>query len=98
MITKKIRNCFTCNCGKIYKYQSGISRHKKICSKINENIVENIENKNDEKNEKNENIPDMFKTIINENKKLQNQIITMQNEHNQKIIFVNIIFVNIFFY
>ena len=82
---KKVPKCFTCNCGKIYKYQSGISRHKKICSKINENILENIENKNDEKNEKNENIPDMFKTIINENKKLQNQIITMQNEHNQTL-------------
>ena len=31
---KKVPNYFTCNCGKIYKYQSGISRHKKNCSKI----------------------------------------------------------------
>ena len=69
---KKVPNYFRCDCGKIYKYQSGISRHKKICSKINENIVEN----------ENENVSDLLKNVINENKKLQNQIITMQSEHN----------------
>ena len=69
--TKKVH---ACKCGKKYKHHSSFYRHKNICKEFNENI----EIKNDEKNE---NIPDMFKTIINENKKLQQQIITMQSEH-----------------
>jgi hypothetical protein len=28
-------NLFTCDCGKIYKYDSGYYRHKKICNKLN---------------------------------------------------------------
>jgi len=73
--TKKVH---TCKCGKKYKHHSSFYRHKKICKDFNEKIEENIEIN---KNENNENIPDMFKTIINENKKLQDQIITMQSEH-----------------
>merc|ERR1711991_444803 len=38
---------FSCpNCGKIYKFRSGLSRHKKKCKKTNSTIVENDNNDN----------------------------------------------------
>lgn len=35
----KINNIYVCDCGKSYKYQSGLSRHKKICVFSNDIIV-----------------------------------------------------------
>ncbi len=31
---------FICNCGKVYKYDSGYYRHKKVCQKINKNDID----------------------------------------------------------
>jgi hypothetical protein len=45
----KVAKLYTCDCGNIYKYDSGYYRHKKICNKENnENNKENNEN-NEEK-------------------------------------------------
>jgi len=39
----KVAQTFTCNCGKIYKYDSGYYRHKKFCSKEKNMQYENTE-------------------------------------------------------
>ena len=35
---------YECKCGKTYKYHTGLSRHKKACSYLNENDKINTEN------------------------------------------------------
>lgn len=40
-----IQNKFECECGRIYSYKSGLSRHKKICSN-NVQLLFNIKNDN----------------------------------------------------
>ena len=94
---------FSCECGKTYKYHSGLWRHNKICkvnNKINmlENKIIKIENNTNilttELIKSNKNNTD----IINEVKKLketkkQNQTITQNitnNQHNTQNISINV--------
>ena len=44
----KVAKAFLCDCGKTYKFASGLSRHKHNCSTINNNSIttqENLEEK-----------------------------------------------------
>jgi len=43
--SQKVAHFFNCNCGKIYKYDSGYYRHKKICSEKNLQTTEEIKDK-----------------------------------------------------
>ena len=69
-------------CGKFYKFRSGLSKHKKICEKMN-----NIKFEELEKEEKPENtsINKMFSTIMNENKELCKTIIEQQSQHQKQM-------------
>jgi hypothetical protein len=74
-IGQKSTKSYECKCGKIYKYDSGYYRHKKKC---------NIEEKNNteivtESTEKNE-IYDLVKYLMNENKELKDMMIEQQTK------------------
>ena len=73
--TGKNGNAFQCECGKIYRHKSGLSRHKRVCKNqektdISEkSIVEKPNNDDDYKS--------MIMLLVNENKELRNTINTM---------------------
>lgn len=68
---------FNCLCGKTYKFQSGYSRHKKTCvyheSEPNVEIVQS---------DKPTSVVTILREMMNENKKLHEQMMTIQNENN----------------
>jgi len=72
-----INNKFSCICGNIYKYQSGLTKHKKVCNLFNNQIVVG-------KNELFKN--DLIKELLKENKELKEYLInskpTTQNTTN----------------
>ena len=88
-----------CGCGKEYKHRSSFYRHKKVCkfienkeaeSNVEANTLE-IQSENLEYCKPTDSIGviNMLRQSINDNKKLQEQLIEMQQEHNntlQKII------------
>ena len=86
LIIKKIEN-IVCDCSKVYKHRSSFYRHKKICKFIaNSNKMANnsIED-NEIKKIESSGIINMLKQSINDNKKLQERLILMQNEHNNTL-------------
>ena len=75
--SEKSHKMYQCECGKIYKYDSGYYRHKKLCKQIN-NIKEfsediPIESNNDILNK------DLIMMIIKENSELKTVILDQQN-------------------
>lgn len=78
---KKVPNkLFSCECGKIYKYNSGYSRHKKTCEFIDK------KNKNDSTElANNDSIVKMLHDAIKQNNLLQEKMIAMQNDHDKAI-------------
>ena len=62
-------NYFICECGKQYKYRQGLFVHKKVCNILLINKINNIQ---EEKN--------IIITLLEENNKLQNQIIELCKE------------------
>tara|TARA_Y100000356_G_C11242332_1_gene281751 strand:+ start:434 stop:1339 length:906 start_codon:yes stop_codon:yes gene_type:complete len=78
---KKVPNkIFSCECGKIYKYNSGYSRHKKTCEFIDK------KNKNDSTElANNDSIVKMLHDAMKQNNLLQEKIIAMQNDHDKAI-------------
>ena len=67
---KVIHNKFVCDCGKSYKHASGLSKHKSKCKHI-QSVNENIEIK--EINPTN-NVEQLLKNILEENKVLREEI------------------------
>lgn len=67
-------------CGKTYRYKSGLSRHKKICTVntekhiVTENTQEIITTKDDDVTK------DMLKQLVNQNQTLQKQLIELSNK------------------
>ena len=79
-VLKSSKQNFTCNCGKVYKYDSGYYRHKKLCS-------ENNNKKTDEPTDK-----ELIMLLIKENSELKNMMMkviengthnTTTNSHNK---------------
>jgi hypothetical protein len=74
LITEKHKNSinnveYVCNhCGKIYKYQSGLSRHNITCNK-SLNKVDNITS-------------ELFLKMVNQNNKLQERLLVLSNKPN----------------
>jgi hypothetical protein len=65
---------YTCNCGNIYKYQSGLSRHKKNCSTLID--ITNKENKEKEKEDEN---TKLIQYLLKENSEFK-QLMLEQNK------------------
>ena len=76
-VPKKI---YSCECGKIYKYNSGYSRHKKTCEYIGET-------KNEESSmlANSDSIVKMLHDAMKQNNLLQEKMIAMQNDHDKAI-------------
>ena len=79
--------CIVCDCGKAYKHRSSFYRHKKICKFIvNPNKMANNSAEEDEiKKIESSGVINMLKQSINDNKKLQERLISMQKEHNSTL-------------
>lgn len=60
-----------CDCGSMYKHLSGLSRHKKTCT-----VIQNSQNKTEINNE----YLNAFNTVIAENSELRNLLIKQQNQ------------------
>lgn len=84
--SKNSVNVYKCNCGRNYKFASGLSRHKMTCVIDTEEIHDDFDD--DEPNYKT-----MFMTLVKQNADLQNTIQTIvpkignttNNTYNQKI-------------
>ena len=104
MLMKKggfIKGVFNCECGKEYKYQSSLCRHKKSCNTLtliktennsdnikinNNNNNNNNNNDNNDNNNNNEiNYKELIFNLINQNKELQEAMIN-QNKELQDVI------------
>ena len=68
---KTQKNSFACKCGKKYKDNSGLWRHKKTCK-----VEENINSKSDEMQD----IKEFMKYLMKENSEFKNIIIDTQNQ------------------
>lgn len=65
-LSAKVANCYQCKCGKIYKYDTGYYRHKKMCNETNVSASTNMIT------------TDLIMELIKDNKELK-QIILEQN-------------------
>jgi hypothetical protein len=76
---------FLCDCGKTYKHQSGLSRHKLKCNIEKKNHVDKNKNfeKNEkiEKNEENDKLMQMLKESTETNNKLAEKIKELEKHH-----------------
>jgi hypothetical protein len=85
-IGKVLKENWECNCGKIYKFDSGYYRHKKTCTYIEENEIEkgngkgNVSTTNTEIDYK-----AMFMMLIKDNKELRDTLITENKELRSQI-------------
>ena len=82
---KESVDIFTCHCGNMYKYQSGLSRHKLKCV-MNTNTDMNIteEEHTHQSLQDSTNILSMFSDMMNQNKELQDLLIIQQQKHEQQ--------------
>ncbi len=69
---------FLCDCGKKYKYSSGLSSHKKKCKIIQIKNVQIENNKSDPTN-----LEEIFKDMIEKNNDFKNIIIQQQTENHE---------------
>ena len=95
----KIPTPFICSeCGKTYKFLSGLSRHRKTCISISENFENSSENlqKNSENSQnfsqifqdtdyQNIDFKTAFIQLLNKTTELQDTIIKQQDKHNEEI-------------
>ena len=80
-------NKYICNCGKIYKYDSGFYRHKKTC---NIDIPENLENlSKKELSLKIDKLTDVILEVVGKNNELTKQIIELSSKTNVNNSFNN---------
>lgn len=83
----------SCECGRAYKHCSSYYRHKKNCKfvkKQNEEITIKYEHENNKETVTNEynqsrEVINLLKHAMNDNKKLQEQLISIQKEHNNTL-------------
>lgn len=74
LIFKKQNKKYKCKCGKTYKYQPNLIRHKKTNCKFEEKNDENKPNQLIEKKENEISYKEMIMTLINENKEMRKTI------------------------
>ena len=86
--TKSSRRCFECVCGKSYKYNSGLSKHKKKCSFImkkekTDDIVDLFTKYSSDttKNMKNSDVSvDMLNKLVEQNNTLMEKVIELSKD------------------
>ena len=76
----KMPKIYACECGKKYKYHSGIYRHKKICKEINYEENEMVQIDKDDSDIKN-----MFLKVLEDNKELRNIMCQQQQQISEMI-------------
>lgn len=79
-LVEKIKPIYVCNCGKEFKYQSGLCKHKKKCTLI----------VNSEKSEEHIVVEEtkestILQELISQNKELRNMIIDQHKQHEETI-------------
>lgn len=79
------KRTYTCNCGNVYKYDSGYYRHKKLCKKTNINNIETDNNEESVTISKEEYIkllsnPELIAKMFEQNMKLQDTIVDMSKQ------------------
>ena len=73
----KSKSSYACKCGKSYKYMSGLSKHKKVCSQIvNENLKQEVEITTKEKTCDS----DLLTFLLKENQEFKQMIIEQNNK------------------
>jgi len=82
-IVEKEKSGFVCQCGKEFKYQSGLCKHKKKCTFIIESDSIEIEIKEQTVAEKNDS--SILQELISQNKELRNMIIDQHKQHEETI-------------
>lgn len=83
MVTKSSKSStFFCECGKKYVFNSGLSRHKKVC-KYSNNII--LFNNTDNIDKKVDELSNTLKDVVKQNEELKNEIKTFSNEPKQII-------------
>ena len=85
--TQKNALSFTCDCGKIYKYKSGLCKHQKTCKflDISVNKLENNCEKEVINNLENENYKTMFFKLLDENKEFKEILVKQQTQISELI-------------
>jgi hypothetical protein len=70
-IPEKLEKTFLCDCGKIFKTNGGLWKHKKICSTIKPKITDDYNSLNEK---------EIIMSLLQQNNQLQNQIIELCKE------------------
>jgi|UniRef100_A0A6C0IPH8 hypothetical protein len=70
------KHMFECRCGKIYNQQSGLSRHKKLCS-----YIDSIQNDDSNDNKDNTEIVQTMMHLIKQNQEFKTLLIEQQHEN-----------------
>lgn len=83
IVVEKEKPGFVCSCGKEFKYQSGLCKHKKKCAHIGEPEKTSIENDEGSVIEKNDS--SILQELISQNKELRNMIIDQHKQHEETI-------------
>jgi hypothetical protein len=83
IVVEKEKPGFVCSCGKEFKYQSGLCKHKKKCAHIGEPEKASIENDEGSVVEKNDS--SILQELISQNKELRNMIIDQHKQHEETI-------------
>ena len=86
--TKSSRRYFECTCGKSYKYNSGLSKHRKKCpfimkKKSNDNIIDlftTFSNKNTKKMKNVDVSVDMLNKLVEQNNTLMEKVIELSKD------------------
>lgn len=83
IVVEKEKPGFVCSCGKEFKYQSGLCKHKKKCAhngELEKGAIENEEVNAVEKNDSS-----ILQELISQNKELRNMIIDQHKQHEETI-------------
>ena len=81
---KSTTGIFEClECGKIYKYASGLYRHKKICKPINSQIEYEIDPEKESLKKEVEDLKQMMKLFMGNTIKKQNQVLEHQKKQEE---------------
>ena len=76
--TKK--RSFRCECGKTYKYHTGLSRHKKTCTHIHQKTVVEPETIETPTQTTSKSMEQMFMALMEKNQELQEQLIELASK------------------
>jgi hypothetical protein len=86
---KKRLDEFRCGCGKIYKFQSSLCKHKKTCASLDHQFVEKTMEKEDQDLEKDASTNDLICKLLKDLAQSQQQVVELLKEKNQLVPITN---------